>query len=456
MSRRLFAPGAALVALVALVDFAPAARAAVPVPGAAQARPVAIVGAAIHPVSGPPIEAGTIVFTGGRIVAVGPAGAVSVPADAERVDGTGLRVYPGLIDPFTPLGLTEIGSVRGTVDSREVGPINPGGRVELAYHPESELLPVTRSNGVLVAGVAPDGGGILPGQAAAMVLDGWTWEDATLRSSIGMVVNWPGMLLVRGEGTLSEERQRENRETALRALRQAFADARAYREARRVATSGDGRASSFATDVRWEAMLPVIEGRMPLFVVAEEILQIEAAVAFAQAQGLRLVIVGGYDAPEAAALLARHDVPVIVSAIHRLPRRRGDAYDTPYTVPARLAAAGVRFCIANGGSWNERNLPYAAATAAAYGLPAVHALRAITLDAATILGVADRVGSLEAGKDATLILTTGDPLEQPSQVVRAWIGGKRVELNDRQKTLHEKYKEKYRRLGAVPAGATRP
>lgn len=433
----------------------PAARAAVPVPGAAQARPVAIIGAALHPVSGPAIAAGTIVFAAGKIVALGSAGTVPVPAEAERIDGAGLRVYPGLIDPYTALGLTEISSVRGTIDSREVGRINPGGRVELAYHPESELLPVTRSNGVLIAGVAPDGGGILPGQAAAMQLDGWTWEEATLRPAIGMVVNWPGMLLVRGEGAASDERQKETRETALRALRQAFADARAYRDGKRAAPGGR-RSPSFATDVRWEAMVPVLERRVPLFVQADEILQIEAAVAFARAENVRLVLVGGYDAPEAAALLARHDVPVIVSAIHRLPRRRGDPYDAPYTVPARLAAAGVRFAIANGGTWNERNLPYAAATAAAYGLPADQALRAITLDAARILGVEDRVGSLEVGKDATLIVTTGDPLEQPSRVVRAWIGGRAVDLNDRQKTLHEKYREKYRRLGAVPTAGSRP
>jgi imidazolonepropionase-like amidohydrolase len=441
------ARSAALLLAAGLCAGADPARAAVPVPGPPQERPVAIVGATIHPVSGPAIENGTLVFTAGRITAVGPAARVAVPADAERVAGAGLRVYPGLIDPSTTLGLTEVSSVRATVDAREVGRINPGGRAQVAFQPESELLPVTRSNGVLVAGVTPVGD-LLAGQAAAMTLDGWTWEDATLRSPIGMVVTWPGMLIVRGEG-MSEERQRENRDLQLRLLRQAFADARGYRAAR--AAGGP----DFRRDVRWEAMLPVLEKQLPLFVNAEEILQIEAAVAFARAEDLRLVILGGYDAPEAAALLRRHDVPVIVSAIHRLPRRRGDPYDAAYTVPARLHAAGVRFAIANGGSWNERNLPYAAATAAAYGLPAEQALRAITLGAAEILGIADRVGSLETGKDATLILTTGDPLEQTTQVTRAWIGGRAVDLADRHKTLYEKYREKYRRLGLTPA-ATRP
>lgn len=441
------AAGAALVALVVLALASPA-RAAVPVPGAPQSRPVALLGATIHPVSGPDVPNGVLVFAAGRITAVGAAGSVPVPGDAERVDATGKHVYPGLIDPFTTLGLSEVGSVRATVDAREVGRINPNARAQVAFQPESELLPVTRSNGILVVGAAPEGG-LLAGQAAAMTLDGWTWEEMTLRAPIGMVVAWPSMLLGRGEG-LNEERLREARETSLRGLRQAFADARAYRTAKVAAAAGRGGAP-FETDARWEAMLPVLARQEPLWVVAEEILQIEAAVAFAEAESLRLVVVGGYDAPEAAALLARHDVPVIVSAIQRLPRRRGDAYDAAFTVPARLHAAGVRFCIANGGTWNERNLPYAAATAVAYGLPAAQGLRAITLDAATILGIADRVGSLEAGKDATLIVTDGDPLDEPTHVERAWIAGRAVDLTDRQKVLEAKYREKYRRLGTPPA-----
>lgn len=447
MTARRFTSAVLRVALLVPGLVAGGAFAAVPTPGAPQARPVAIVGATIHPVSGPAIENGTLVFTAGRITALGPVASVAIPADAERVDGAGRQVYPGLIDPFTTLGLSEVSSVRATVDAREVGPINPNARARVAFLPESELLPVTRSNGVLVAGVAPTGT-LLAGQAAAMTLDGWTAEDMTLRAPIGMVVTWPGMLIVRGAGP-SDERQREDRDARLRALRQAFADARAYRTARR-ANPGS------VVDARWEAMLPVLERTIPIFVVAEEILQIEAAVAFARAESLRLVIVGGYDAPEAAALLARHDVPVIISAVQRLPRRRGDAYDAAFTVAARLEAAGVRFCIANGGTWSERNLPYAAATAAAYGLPPERALAAITLEAARVLGIDDRVGSLEPGKDATLIVTTGDPLEFATQVERAWIGGRSVDLTDRHKVLNAKYREKHRRLGISSDDASRP
>ncbi len=443
------AAGASLAFALVFMLSASAAHSAVPIPGPPQTRPVAIVGAALYPVSGPRIADGTIVFAEGKIVAVGPTASMTVPAEAERIDGRGKRVYPGLVDAWTQLGLNEVTAVRATVDAREVGPINPNVRAQVSFNPESELLPVTRSNGVLVVGVAPQGG-LLGGQVAAMTLDGWTWEEMTLRAPVGMQLSWPPMVLVRDGAP--EDRQKENREKALRAVHEAFADARAYR----VAKLGAGSAG-IETDLRWEAMIPVLERRVPLFVEAEEIHQIEAAVAFAAAESLKLVIVGGYDAAAAGELLRRNDVPVIVGGILRLPRRRGDAYDAPYTLPARLHRAGVRFCLTNGSLWNERNLPYAAGTAVAYGLPAEVGLAAITLEAARILGVGDRVGSLEPGKDATLLVTNGDPMEEPTAVERAWIGGRAVDLDDRHKTLNAKYVEKYRRLGIDPgADGTRP
>jgi imidazolonepropionase-like amidohydrolase len=194
-------------------------------------------------------------------------------------------------------------------------------------------------------------------------------------------------------------------------------------------------------------MVPVLEGKAPLFVNAEEVHQIEAAVAFAAQRKLRLVIYGGYDAPLVAELLKAHDVPVIVGGIQRLPRRRSDPYDAPFTVPARLAQAGVTVAIGNGGnSWNARNLPYQAATAQAFGLTADQALETITLAPAKILGIADRVGSLAPGKDATLFVSDGDVLEESSHVLSAWIEGRAVDLTDKQKVLEAKYREKYKRL----------
>jgi imidazolonepropionase-like amidohydrolase len=433
-----------LVLAAPLLVLAAPALAAVPTPGAPQSRAIAIVGATVHPVSGADIPNGTVVFDHGKIVAVGAAGAVTVPAGAEIVEGAGKHVYPSLIDPWTTIGLTEIDANRATRDYAETASLAPNVRADQAFQPESELIPVARSNGILLANVTPRGG-VLSGQASLMALDGWTNVDMTVRTPIGMVVNWPGMVIVRSDGGPPEAVQRDNRDRALRSLAQAFDDAAAYRSAK-----GDGRVH----DRRWEALVPVLEGRLPLLVQAEEVHQIEAAVAFAAERKLKLVIYGGYDAPLVTDLLKAHDVPVIVSSIQRLPRRRGDPYDAPFTVPARLQAAGVRFAIGNGGgSWNERNLPYQAATAQAFGLSAEDALKAITLYPAQILGVADRVGALATGLDATLIVTDGDILDTPSHVLEAWAFGRAVDLNDKQKTLNAKYQEKYRRLGLLPAAS---
>ena len=438
----------AAVALLLLVLFAGRAGASPEIPGASQQKPIAIVGGTIHPVSGPDIVGGTLLFEEGRIVAVGSK--VAVPDGAQRVDATGKHVYPSLLDAYTAVGLVEINAVRATRDQAESGQINPNVKAQVAVNPDSEMIPVTRSNGVLLALSAP-AGGLISGTSAVMQLDGWTWEDMTLRAPIGMHLEWPRMTAVNFTGADMAQKERDKRRRMeLQKIRQAFADARAYlkaKDARGVASPAPPPA-----DVRWEAMISVLEGRVPLIVHAERARQIQAAVAFAQRQEVKLIIYGGYDAPHCAEFLKEHNVPVIVAGVLRLPRRRSDPYDAPFTVPQRLRAAGVKFCISGSGRFgasNVRNLPYHAATAAAYGLPNEEALRAITLHAAEILGVADRVGSLEVGKDATLIVTDGDPLETPTHVLDAFIQGRRVDLSDRHKRLNAKYKEKYRRLEAA-------
>jgi imidazolonepropionase-like amidohydrolase len=197
-------------------------------------------------------------------------------------------------------------------------------------------------------------------------------------------------------------------------------------------------------------MLPVLAGELPLIVDADDLQQLQAAVAFAEQQKLKLIIYGGYDAPLCSELLKKHAVPVIVGGVYRLPRRRSEHYDTPFSVPARLYEAGIKFCISGSGRFGAsavRNLPYHAAMAAAFGLPQEEALKAITLYPAEILGAANRVGSLQKGKDATFFIADGDPLETATQVEAAFIQGRQVDLNDRHKRLWKKYEEKYRRLG---------
>ncbi|MCS7312888.1 MAG: amidohydrolase family protein [Acidobacteria bacterium] len=421
----------------------PLAGSQVPPPAPPQNRPVALVGGTIHPMTGPVIERGVIVFEKGKIIAIGTD--VPIPPDAEVIDVQGQHVYPGLIDANSILGLTEIDSIRATRDFAETGDVNPNVRAEVAINPDSEILPVTRANGVLVALAVPRGG-VLAGRSAAIVLDGWTWEDMTLKAPVGLHVYWPRMTPTQAYPYifLSEEEQRQRGEEAIRKLKEAFREARAYWVAKKAESRHPG-VPYHDVDVRWEALIPVFEGKLPVFVHADTLDQIQAAVAWAEAEKVRIVLVGGADAPMAADLLRQKDIPVIAGPILELPTREWEPYDAPFTLPARLAQAGIRYCIAgDGGAWNERNLPYHAAMATAYGLPRDEALKAITLYCARILGIDDRVGSLQVGKDATLFVATGDPLDIRTQVTRAFIQGRPVNLYNRHQRLYEKYQEKYR------------
>jgi imidazolonepropionase-like amidohydrolase len=439
----------AFLALSCAFPLAKSTLASPEVPGRAPDHPVALIGGTIHPVDAADIPGGVLLMDGGKIVAIGGAD-LPLPEGTERIDVTGRHVYPGLIAPHSDLGLFEIESVRATRDQAEAGQVNPNVKAQVAFNPDSELIPVARSNGVLLAVTAP-AGGLIAGTSAVMQLDGWTWEEMTLRPDAGMVVNWPQSVGSHDwlSGTTTGV-DLEGRANAIRTIRQAFADARAYQTARQSvgAVQADGSAQPDPEhDSRWEGLLPILEGRVPLIVQADAAADIQSAVAFAVEQKVRIIILGGYEAPQCAALLKTHDVPVIVAGTHRLPERSADAYDEPFTVPQRLYEAGVRFCIGcNESAWNLRNLPYQAATAVSYGLPPEAALRSITLSPAEILGVADRVGSLAAGKDATLIVTDGDPLEIVTHVEQAWIQGRPVDLSDRQKRLWRKYQEKYKRL----------
>jgi len=440
-------PCALLVFLLA----APPAVASDQIPGEPQQRPIAITGATIHPVSSPPIPGGTIVFDRGVITAVGTD--IGIPANAEIISAEGRHVYPGLISADTHIGLLEIGAVRATNDRQETGRINPNVRAETAFNPESEMIPVTRTNGILVAVAAPSGP-LIRGTSAAMLMDGWTWEEMTLKAPLALNINWPFMATPAASAAPEAARRMIHaRDSSLRELSEAIRDARAYRTARRAAAAAGIQAHK--SDSRWEAMIPVLEGNVPVVVWADEVREIQAAVRWAEQEGLRLIIGGGHDAWRVADLLKAHDIPVLLGGVYRLPPRRFASYDEPFTAPMKLHQAGVRFAITTGDGFDgERNLPYHAATASAYGLPPEEALRSITLSPAEILGIADRIGSLETGKDATLIVTDGDPLEIPTNVERAFIQGRRVDLTSRHTMLRDKYQERYSRR--EKDGATSP
>jgi len=415
------------------------------IPAPPQDHPIVVTGAVVHTVTGPTFAAGYVAFNAGRIIDVGEGEPPTIPW-AELINARGLHVYPGLISCDTTLGLIETGSISVTHDYAEHDDVTPEVRAAVAINPDSDLIPVTRANGILTAMVLPRGG-LVSGRSALIRLDGWTWEQMAIEPDAGLVLNWPrtepDLRTSRWREPRPEKEQRKEIGERIEAIERLFDDAAAYHR------SADADPKQ-ASDLRYEAMRGVIGGLKPLFVRASSRGQIESAVAWAARRDLDIVIVGGREAVEAAELLRAHDVPVIITGLHQRPRHRDDPYDTPFTLPARLHEAGIRFAIASGaGSAHERNLNHNAATAVAYGLPRDEALNAVTIRAAEIVGLGASHGSLEVGKAATLIVTTGDPLEITTDTALAFIDGRRIDLGNRHKALYEKYREKYRRLGLI-------
>jgi imidazolonepropionase-like amidohydrolase len=441
MQRRLAAGGLALALLCAAGEARGQSR---QIPAPPQPRGALLVGATVHTVTGETFDPGWVAFEGGLIRAVG-AGAEPVTSDADLYRADRLHVYPGLISTDTTLGLVETSSVAVTVDTTETGRLTPEVRAAVAVNPDSDLIPVARAAGILTALLMPRGG-LVCGRASTIRLDGWTWEQMAIDAQAGLVVDWPA---ARARGRFpgapagAEGAARRSPEEDLAELERLFDDAAAYLRSR----DADPAAP---TDLRLEAMREILSGSRPVFVRASTRAQIESAVAWAGRRGLRIVIVGGDEADLAADLLREHDVPVVVTGLHRLPRHRDDPYDASFTLPVRLDRAGVRFAIASGASAaHERTLNHNAATAVAFGLSWQRALEAVTIDAARIVGLGATHGSIEVGKAATFIVTTGDPLEMTTQTLLAFVDGRRIDLESRHTALYRKYREKYRQLGLL-------
>ncbi|PWN06665.1 imidazolonepropionase [Rhodohalobacter mucosus] len=395
------------------------------IPAPVQSQPVALTGGTIHTMAGDVIENGTILFEKGKITAVGTD--VTIPSGAVRENVTGKHIYPGLIDSWSQMGLYEIGAVSMTVDINEQGPINPNVRAERAFNAESRHIGVARSAGVLTA-VSSPGGGLISGQSAAMMLEGWSWEEMTLKPGVGLIVNWPNP-------------RSTNYQDQLRQLRSTFADAKAYHKAKQAMVNGNGPRIDF--DSRWESMIPVISQERPVVVNAGEVRQIQDAITWSTEEEVRLIILGGNDAHLVSEHLKSRNIPVILTSVLSSPFRSWQAYDAAYSLPAKLHEAGVRFSIAGGASApNANRLPHEAGAAIAYGLPSDAALEAVTSAAAEILGLDDHIGSLETGKDATLIITDGNPIEYATQIEQVYIQGRKSDMMDNHKQLYEKFREK--------------
>ncbi len=407
----------------------------------AQARTIAIVGGEIHTLTGPPIANGTVVIEDGLITAVGAA--VSAPEGADIIDARGLRVYPGMFDAFSQIGLREINAVDVTNDVREGGDFNPHLAAATAVHPASEHIPVTRANGITHAVAAPSAAlGGIGGQATAIHLDGWTIEEMLIEQTVGLVMNFPSIQTRRCStfgcfgpaGPFSEAE--ESYEEALDRVRGWFDDARRFQQA--------AKAGSTRRDLKMEAMVRVLDGEVPLLVLADRARDIRNAVGFAEEQDVRIVIVSGREAWKEAEFLAEHDVPVLLRATQNVPSNRDDPYHTTFSGPAKLYEAGVRFAMTGWASAGPnpptRTLPYEAANAVSFGLPEEEAFKAISRYPAEILGLGDELGTIEEGKIANLIVTDGSPLQIRTQVLNVIIKGNNVSLDNKHKGLWEEYR----------------
>jgi imidazolonepropionase-like amidohydrolase len=401
---------------------------------------IAIRNATIVPVSSATIANGTIVFSNGVITAVGASAAI--PPNATVIDGTGLFVYPGLIDAGSHVGLEEISAVPGTVDTAELGDINPNARAEVAVNPHSNVIPVTRVNGLTSVVTEPEGG-IISGSSAMIQLAGWTPQEMTLKAPLAMHIHFPRLRTnAFDEQPQDEEAAKEaskNYTKQIDKLRDIFKDAQAYAKASAARTQ-NASIKRIDRDLILEALVPVVEGREPVVMHANLERDIRAALKFADEFKLKVILADAEDVARVIPYLKTRNIPVILGPILSLPPREDDPYDLIFTNAKTLNDAGILFAIQSSDAHNARNLPYQAAACAAFGLPKEVALRSITLAPAQIFGVADKIGSLETGKLANIIVTDGDPLEIVTHVKHLYIGGEEITLDTNQTLLYEKFK----------------
>lgn len=407
----------------------------------------AIRNARIVTVSGPDIENGTVVIRDGKIEAVGAS--VNVPSGAQTIDGRGLSVYPGMIDAGTNMGLVEVPQgANGTVDLSEVGDFNPNAKAIVAVNPHSAHIAVTRVEGITNALTAPTGG-LISGQAALINLLGTSSKEMAVVPYAALVINYPRVAGGGGGGFGGFQQQPANLSDTLEAnarelerLRKMLRDAEAYGRAQD-AYAKDRSLPRPDRNVVLEALVPYVRGEQPVIFRADREAEIRGAIRFAEELKLKPIILGGDDAWKVASLLKEKNVPVILTGVLSLPLREDDYYDTLYENPAKLQQAGVRFCISSGDPGAEaRNLPLYAGMAAAYGLSKIDALKSVTLYPAQIMNVADRLGSIDAGKMANLVVTDGDLLEIRTHIRYLFIDGRPVVLTSRHTELNDAFKNR--------------
>lgn len=397
--------------------------------------------ATIHVGDGKVIENGIIKISNGKIEQVGTN--VAIPAgDVMVIDAKGKHVYPGLILPVSNLGLIEVSAVRATHDVRELGEMNPSIRSIVAYDADSKVINTLRSNGILLANVVPQGS-LLAGSSSVVQLDAWNWQDAAYKTDGGMHLYMPSLMtrprFGRGGGGRGPQQQEADPVKEgldkIDQLKSFFREAKAYFVP----------ATREETNLKFTAVKGLFDKTQKLYVHANTTKQMLVALDLAKEFGFALVIVGGSDSWQIADLLKQNNVSVILNTVHALPTLGDDDVDQPYKTAAMLQKAGVLFAISDDdGSTRGRNLAFNAGTAATYGLTKEEALQSITLNAAKIMGVADKTGSIEIGKDANIVISEGDILDMKTSVITdAFIQGRKIDLTDKHKLLNERYNQKY-------------
>jgi imidazolonepropionase-like amidohydrolase len=429
-----------IVTLGALVSFTAAVFAQDDVyPAAKQNKKIAIVGATVHVGNGQVIENGTVVFDNGKIVYAGDAAAA--PKAENTIDAKGKQVYPGLILPSSNLGLQEISGVRGSTDINEIGEFNPSVRSIAAYKAESVIINTLRLNGILLAHTIP-GGQLIAGQSSVVQLDAWNFEDAAYKTDMGMHFYMPSLLsrgggrgFGRGFGGAPAGDPIKEALDKIESVKAIFREAKAYHQ----------KGADKQINLKLEATKGLFNRTQKLFVHCDQIKQMIVAIDFVKEFGFDVVLVGASESWQIADLLKANNIAVILTQEHSLPTTDDDDIDQPYKAASVLQKAGVLFCLNDDDPQNRgRNLMFNAGTAAAYGLGKEGALQAITLNAAKILGVADKTGTLEVGKDANIVISEGDILDMKSSIVTdAFIQGRAVAITSKHKQLYDRYKHKY-------------
>jgi imidazolonepropionase-like amidohydrolase len=416
----------------------------------------------VYPVTGPEVKGVSVLVQDGKIADIGAK--IVAPKGMKIVEGKGLRLYPGMIDSNTELGLSEVGAERVTVDTGELGEFMPQLKALSAVNPESAHFPVVRANGITSVMTFPAAGGrgggrgggasqYISGQAALIHMDGWTWEDMEINRSAAVHLLFPSIATRGGRGGLASvdfadeiallfgggagagtyTEAKRNYETQVAKVTEFFEQARQYQKERTANLPG------FKRDLKFEAMLPVLEGKVPVAVPAARERAIHDAIAFAEKEHIKIVILKPQELGKEGPELKAKNIPVILGRTEALPENQDAPYDYAESLPGEFCKAGVKIAFGTFDNEFSRNLPYNAARAVAYGLPYDAALKAITINPAEIWGAGDKMGSIEKGKWADLMLVTGDPLETPTQIKALYIKGKEVDLSNKQTKLYDKY-----------------